>query len=118
MTRDEFDSFCASLTATTQFIQWGNASVWKVGGKMFAICPTMDPQLGWKISFKCSDISFELLCEEAGIIPAPYLARGKWVQVYEDSVLSDDEVRAYLRQAHTLIAAKLTKAQRLELALD
>jgi predicted DNA-binding protein (MmcQ/YjbR family) len=118
LTRDEFDTFCASLTATTQVIQWGNASVWKVGGKMFAICPTRDQQLGWKISFKCSDISFELLCEEDGIIPAPYLARGKWVQVHEDSVLSDDELSAYIRQAHTLIAAKLTKARRLELALD
>jgi predicted DNA-binding protein (MmcQ/YjbR family) len=118
MTRDEFDSFCGSLTATTQVIQWGNASVWKVGGKMFAICPTHDPQVGWKISFKCSDTSFELLCDENGIIPAPYLARGKWVQVFEDCVLSDDELRAYITQAHTLIAAKLTRAQRTELALD
>lgn len=38
MTRDEFDGYCRSLKATTNVIQWGNSSVWKVGGKIFAIC--------------------------------------------------------------------------------
>jgi len=34
----EFNDYCSSLAATTNVIQWGNASVWKVGGKIFAIC--------------------------------------------------------------------------------
>ena len=36
MTRSEFDAYCAGLPATTNVVQWGNASVWKVGGKIFA----------------------------------------------------------------------------------
>ena len=48
MTRNDFDAYCASLRATTHVIQWGNASVWKVGGKIFAICaaPRDDGQIG------------------------------------------------------------------------
>ncbi len=37
MTRDEFDSYCASLPHVTHVVQWGDASVWKIGGKVFAI---------------------------------------------------------------------------------
>jgi predicted DNA-binding protein (MmcQ/YjbR family) len=38
MTREEFDLYCASLKATTNVIQWGNATVWKIGGQIMAIC--------------------------------------------------------------------------------
>jgi predicted DNA-binding protein (MmcQ/YjbR family) len=38
MTRDAFNFFCAALLATTHVVQWGNCDVWKVGGKVFAIC--------------------------------------------------------------------------------
>jgi len=38
VTRDEFNAFCGGMTATTHVVQWGNADVWKVGGKVFAIC--------------------------------------------------------------------------------
>ncbi|MEO9873698.1 MAG: MmcQ/YjbR family DNA-binding protein, partial [Anderseniella sp.] len=37
MTLEEYDTYCASLTATTHVVQWGGAHVWKVGGKVFAI---------------------------------------------------------------------------------
>ncbi|MES0883118.1 MmcQ/YjbR family DNA-binding protein [Roseibium sp. SCP14] len=117
MTRDEFDAFCKKLTATTHVIQWGNASVWKVGGKIFAICS------GWgegdfpRFSFKCSDISYSLLTQQEGLIPAPYLARAKWVQMEEEGALSDDDLKAYIEAAHKIIAAKLTKKTQKELGL-
>jgi predicted DNA-binding protein (MmcQ/YjbR family) len=55
MTRDEFNIFCATLPKTTHVIQWGNAHVWKVGGKVFAIS-------GWNqgqdaFTFKASEIA-------------------------------------------------------------
>jgi len=61
MTRDEFNIFCKGLKATTHVVQWGNSDVWKVGGKVFAIC-------GWAeeadaFTFKASDIAFEVLLE-------------------------------------------------------
>ena len=34
---DGFNDYCESLPATTYVVQWGDAHVWKVGGKVFAI---------------------------------------------------------------------------------
>ena len=37
MTREDYDAFCESLPHATHVVQWGDASVWKIGGKVFAI---------------------------------------------------------------------------------
>ena len=117
MTRDEFDAYCGSLKSVTNVIQWGNATVWKVGGKIFAICSHWGAGEQQKISFKCSDLSYRILCEQPQIIPAPYLARAKWVQLVDETAMSDDEIRTYIAEAHDIIAAKLSKAKRAELGL-
>lgn len=117
MTRDEFDAFCRSLKASENIIQWGNSSVWKVGGKIFAICSIWGEGNEQKISFKCSDLSYQILCELPGIVPAPYLARAKWVQLADEGALSDEDIRSYLTDAHAIIAAKLTKVKQRELGL-
>ncbi|MEL7528945.1 MAG: MmcQ/YjbR family DNA-binding protein [Pseudomonadota bacterium] len=117
MTRDEFDAFCKSLPATTHVIQWGNASVWKVGGKIFAICSRWGDGDHQRIGFKCSDMSYSLLTQQDGMIPAPYLARAKWVQMETEGALSEEDLKAYIVAAHKIIAAKLTKKARKELGL-
>ncbi|MBN9672934.1 MmcQ/YjbR family DNA-binding protein [Roseibium aggregatum] len=117
MTRDEFDSFCAQLPATTHVVQWGNASVWKVGGKIFAICSAWASEGEQRVGFKCSDLSYALLTQQDGIVPAPYLARAKWVQLERPDVLSDGDVKAYIETAHKIIAGKLTKKLQKELGL-
>lgn len=117
MTREEFDEYCSKLKATTNVIQWGGSSVWKVGGKIFAICSIWGEGHEDKISFKCADMSFDILCELPGIIPAPYLARGKWVQLAEPDALSDDDICSYIADAHMIIAGKLSKAKQRELGL-
>ncbi|RED52053.1 MmcQ/YjbR family DNA-binding protein [Aestuariispira insulae] len=118
MIREEFDRFCGSLPGTSNVIQWGNASVWKVGGKIFAICSHWGPGEDQKISFKCSDMSYQVLIEQPDIIPAPYLARAKWVQLAEMDAMTEEEIRAYVTQAHKIIAGKLTRAKRRELGLE
>jgi predicted DNA-binding protein (MmcQ/YjbR family) len=125
MILEDFNKFCSSLTSTTKVIQWGNAHVWKIGGKIFAIASywgpnTKNKQLpeeGSKISFKCSDFSYSILIEQQGIIPAPYLARAKWVQLEESDALNDEDVKSYITQAHSIIAAKLTKKLQAELGI-
>ena len=118
MTRDEFNSFCATLTATSHVVQWGNADVWKVGGKVFAVCGWSDGQDAF--TFKASDIAFEVLRDQPGIRPAPYLAsRGlKWLQVYGKPGLSDEELRQHIVMSHQLAATNLSKKKRVELGLD
>ncbi len=117
MTRDDFNEFCASLKATTHVVQWGNADVWKVGGKVFAIC-------GWNegrdaFTFIATDLAFEVLSDQPGIRPAPYLAsRGmKWLQVYEARGMSDTCLRDHIVTSYDLVVAKLTKKVRAELGV-
>jgi predicted DNA-binding protein (MmcQ/YjbR family) len=118
MTRDDFNAFCGALPATTHIVQWGSSSVWKVGGKIFAICSVWGDDMHQKISFKCSDLSYQILCELEGMIPAPYLARAKWVQLQSPDALSKSDIESYITEAHSIIKAKLTKKQRTELGLD
>ena len=117
LSRDDFDTYCASLIATTHVVQWGNADVWKVGDKVFAIC-------GWNegrdaFTFKVGDIAFEVLGDAPGVRPAPYLAsRGmKWLQVYEEDAMSEASLREHIEESYRLVAAKLTKKKRAEIGL-
>jgi predicted DNA-binding protein (MmcQ/YjbR family) len=117
MTRDEFNSFCSGLPATSHVIQWGNADVWKVGPKVFALC-------GWHegaeaFTFKVGDVAFEVLGDAPGIRPAPYLAsRGmKWLQVYQAGALSDASLRDHITTSHGLVVAGMTRKMRAELGL-
>ncbi|MEJ2418196.1 MAG: MmcQ/YjbR family DNA-binding protein, partial [Exilibacterium sp.] len=73
MTYEEFNEFCRALTATTYVNQWGGSHVWKVGGKVFAI-GGWNKSSGPAISFKVSPHNFEVLQEQPGFRPAPYLA--------------------------------------------
>jgi predicted DNA-binding protein (MmcQ/YjbR family) len=117
MTREEFNTFCQSMKATSHVVQWGNSDVWKVGGKVFAVC-------GWNegrdaFTFKVGDIAFEVLGDEPGIRPAPYLAsRGmKWLQVYEEGALSDASLKEHLIASYDMAVARMTKKARAELGL-
>jgi predicted DNA-binding protein (MmcQ/YjbR family) len=96
--------------------------VWKVGGakgKVFAVA-WFDGSADQGITFKCSDLSYEMLKEVVGCRPAPYFAsRGmKWFQRVNDSGLSDADLKTYLRESHRLAALNLTKKLRLELGFD
>ncbi len=115
--RDEFEKFISSLKSVEIVHQWGDASVGKVGNKIIAIYSVWGEGKQWKIGFKCSDLSFEMLPELKGIYPAPYLARAKWVQVLPGSELGEDDIKAYIVEAHRLIASRLTQRARDELGL-
>lgn len=117
MTYEQFNSFCASLPATTYVVQWGGSHVWKVGGKVFAIG-------GWEtgdaaITFKTSDTAYEMLSTQPGLRPAPYLAsRGlKWIQQFASPGLSDRDLARYLQQSHALVASGLSGTKRKALGL-
>ena len=121
MTLDGYNRFCSSLPHSSHVIQWGDAHVWKVGGpkgKVFAIASRWDgPSLD--ITFKASPMSFDLLKDQPGIRPAPYLAsRGLlWLQRRTEETLDDSAVQAYLRESHRLAALNLPKRLQRDLGL-
>lgn len=99
--------YCLSLPHTTERLQWGDALVLKVGGKMYAVM-SLEPDRTW-LSFKCSSEKFHELIERQGIIPAPYLARAQWVALETEDALPRPELRQLLLEAHDLIFAKLPR---------
>jgi predicted DNA-binding protein (MmcQ/YjbR family) len=118
MNYEWFNAFCATLPATTTVVQWGGSHVWKVGGKVFAIGGWHDDRPAF--TFKVSEIAYELLKDQAGLRPAPYLAsRGlKWIQHYARPGLTDTELEDYLRLSHRLVTQGLSRKKRVELGLD
>lgn len=116
MQLDEYNAFCASLLQTSHVVQWGGAHVWKVGGKVFAIAGWGDRDtLG--ITFKCSDMSYDVLKEQLGLRPAPYLAsRGlKWIQWLTPETMDEAALKDYLRESHRIVVSSLPKKRRREL---
>jgi predicted DNA-binding protein (MmcQ/YjbR family) len=100
-------ALCRSLPGCTEDIKWGADLVFSVGDKMFAVTGNASPAEG--ISFKVDDERFLELTDRPGIIPAPYLARAKWVHVDASARLDDEELAALLRRSWELVLAKLTK---------
>jgi predicted DNA-binding protein (MmcQ/YjbR family) len=98
---------------------WCSSHVWKVGGKVFAIGGWHDDRTEPGITFKVSEIAYEMLKDQPGLRPAPYLAsRGmKWIQHYARPGLSDGELKDYLRQSHVIVSQGLPKKTRLALGL-
>jgi predicted DNA-binding protein (MmcQ/YjbR family) len=113
MTPAAIEAHCLALPGASLVVQWGGTHVFKVGGKIFA----MVGGSVWGLSFKASDMAFELLPQEGVARPAPYLARARWLELASADALGEAEIRAYLTQAHALVAAKLTRKARRELGL-
>lgn len=117
MTRDQINEFCASLPHATHVVQWGGSNVYKIGGKLFAVIGMGGA--GNAVTFKVSDLAFEVLSDSPGLRPAPYLAsRGlKWIQNYGQPGLSDDSLCDHIKASYDMVVAKLTRKKRAELGL-
>ena len=106
--------YCLSLPATSEDIKWGNDLCFMVGGKMFCVAGLEQPQ---KIAFKVPDELFEEISTSEGFIPAPYMARAKWVMMQKMNTLSKKEVETYVFQSYTLVKNKLPKRLLKELGI-
>jgi predicted DNA-binding protein (MmcQ/YjbR family) len=98
---------CLSFPHATEQITWGADLTFRIHKKIFAVT-VLEPAPVW-LSFKCSPENFAELTEHAGIIPAPYMARAKWVALEAKDALTADELRRLLRESYDLVVAKLPK---------
>lgn len=104
---------CLALPQATLDHPFGeDHDTYKVGGKMFAM---VGGEGG--VSFKVSDIAYEVLTESGRARPAPYMARAKWVHLDDPADWPDDDLADHLASAHALIVGKLTKKARADLGL-
>lgn len=112
---DWLRKFCLSLPGTAEDIKWGNDLCFTVGSKMFCVAGLEAPT---KMAFKVPDEDFEELSTKDGFIPAPYMARAKWVMVEKVGKLSKKEWEHYISQSYKLVKQKLPKKVRKELGID
>jgi predicted DNA-binding protein (MmcQ/YjbR family) len=119
MTDEEFNEFCSALPAVSYVMQWGGAHVWKVGGKVFAIGGWTKSE-GLAVTFKTSGLNFDVLSDEPGFRPAPYLAsRGmKWIQQYDVSDKRAEDLKYYIQESHRIVSLGLSKKRQKELGLS
>ena len=106
---------CLAFPGVTEDVKWDHDLVFSVADKMFCAASI---DLPFKIAFKVTDEEFEILSERMGFVPAPYLARAKWVAVIEPGILSLHEWEQYIKQSYHLVKARLPRKTRLELGLD
>ena len=104
-------AYCLALPGATHDVKWGQDHCYSVGGKMFAV---VGPD--GSMSFKVDDERFLELTDRPGMIPAPYMAKHKWVLVQDLKKADEAEVRALVERSHELVFAKLTKKAQREIA--
>jgi predicted DNA-binding protein (MmcQ/YjbR family) len=110
MNLDQLRELCLSFAGATEQIQWGDDLLFKVAGKVFAVTP-LEPSKLW-LCLKADPEEFVELTERPGIIPAPYLARAKWVAIESAQTVSPAEAAALIRKSYELVVAKLPRRAR------
>jgi predicted DNA-binding protein (MmcQ/YjbR family) len=112
MTREAIRAYCLSLPHVTERLQFHHAA-FQIGGKSFAML-NLEVE-GFALAFKSTPEDFAELIEIPGVIPAPYLARAKWVALTEFDALRAKELKAWLTRAREVMLSKLPKAARTKL---
>ena len=111
MKADAFHAAALALPGATFDVKWGADRVYSVGSKMFATAGAVGEDAPC-YGLKASDLAFELLVEHGLARPSPYLARYKWVQLASADALPDEDLLAYLKQAHAIVASGLGRKAR------
>jgi len=101
---------CLSLPGVIEEILWGNDLVFKIAGKMFCVV-SLEPG-GVRLSFKVEDEAFAELVERPGIVPAPYLARAKWIALENEDAMPPRELKERVERSREPVAARLPKRER------
>jgi predicted DNA-binding protein (MmcQ/YjbR family) len=108
MNIEQLRAFCLSLPHATEDVKWGNDLCFCIACKMFCITGFSSPL---KVSMKVKDEEFEELSSSEGIVPAPYVARYKWILVEAVSRFSKKEWEHYIQQSYELVKGKLSKKE-------
>ena len=115
MTIADIEAICKQLAGVTEDIKLGEHLCFNVGNKSFLF--TAPDRVPVSASFKVPDEIFEEITCRAGIIPHPYIARYKWVNVDDLNRLNKKEWEHYIKQSYLLVASKLPARKRKELGI-
>jgi predicted DNA-binding protein (MmcQ/YjbR family) len=108
----ELRDLCLSFTGAEETFPFGpDVSVFKVGGKMFALCDLGAESL--RVSLKCEPGLAEALREaHAAVIPGYHLNKRHWNTVIIDGSLPDKTVREMIEDSYDLVVSQLPPERR------
>lgn len=106
MNIEDLRKLCLSLPHVTEDIKWGHDLCFCIGQKMFCVTGMEGPL---KVSLKVRDEEFHDMSSRPHIVPAPYVARYKWVLVEEPHALNSKEWVHFVNQSYALVKAGLPK---------
>lgn len=116
MALEDIRNHCLSLPGVTESIKWEDHLCFCVAEKMFFI---INPdQFPVSCSFKTSANKFDELITSEGFIPAPYLARYKWVHLDNIERFSIKEWKEIIDMAYQLVFEKLPLKKKKQLNLE
>jgi len=115
MTIEEIQTICKKLKGVTEDIKWGDHLCFNIGGKMFLV--TTPDHVPHSASFKVTDEEFDEYCSKKGFIPAPYMAKHKWVHLDDIKRLSKKQWEKAINTSYELVSSKLTAKLRRELGI-
>ena len=112
MDPDQLRRCCLSLTGTEETFPFGpENSVFKVGGKIFALSRLDGDPL--RVSLKCEPALAEQLREaHPAVIPGYHLNKRHWNTVIIDGSLPDEMIADMVEDSYDLIISKLPEARR------
>ena len=112
MDQHELKARCLALPGAVEDFPFGDeVSVFKVGGKMFALCALDGEPL--RLSVKCEpDLAVQLRATYPAIAPGYHLNKRHWNTVTLDGSVPDEDVLELIDHSYDLVVARLTKAQR------
>jgi len=117
MNIEEFRNFCLNLKAVTEDFPFGPETlVFKVGGKIFALC-SLD-SFYFKVNLKHDTENIVDLREEyEEIEPGYHMNKYHWNTVNFNGKLSDDFLKELILHSYQQVIKGLTKKKRNELSL-
>lgn len=113
MNLEQIRAICHSFPAVQESIKWGHDLAFTIGDKMF--CVVGLDQTPTTASFKVTADEFDELSVQPNFMPAPYVARYKWVLLADITTIHPDDCTNYLRQSYELVRDKLPAKVRKEL---
>lgn len=113
---EHYRNYCiAKAGVTEEFPFDSNTLVFKVMGKMFALCDVNNFE---SINLKCDpELAIELREQYEGVTPGYHMSKVHWNTVLMDGSIDDRLIREWIDLSYTLVVKSLTKKVQAELEL-
>lgn len=106
--------YCLSFPGAKEEMPWEDHLAFKVGHKIFLIY-NLGKENSNRFSLKCTAEKYNELIEEENVIPAPYLARNKWVTFQDGCKIRLKEIKELIKASYELVFSKLPAKARKEI---